>query len=48
MQRENVYPIYLTKPQFSSRRIWNGAVPISESLSTDTDAYLGYVLYTNN
>lgn len=40
--------MYLTKSQFSSWRIWNGAVPISEGLATDTDAYLEYVLYTNN
>lgn len=40
--------IYLKKPQFHSWRIWNVAVPISESFSTDADTYLGYVLYTNN
>lgn len=34
--------------QKNSWRIWNVAVLISESLSTDADAYLGYVLYTNN
>lgn len=34
--------MHLTKIQFSTQRIWNAAVPMSESLSIDV--YLGYVL----